>query len=205
MHPCRAASKRRRRTSVLGVLGVAGRRRAAGGEHRGRSRLISQARTGQFASAFPRARERHADQVPDARFGRTGAARRAHPRTPARLRVAVVRVGDTALSYLVRSDSLPRTERETCVSTKAALAVAPIACGRTPARPCDRGQKATRGVLSGLDIPDRTAYAESRTPSVGCRWRHRVRELKVASEPDALLSGALSVLLAPRSRALTAA
>ena len=31
MHPCRAASKGPRRTSVLGVLG---RRRAAGGEHR---------------------------------------------------------------------------------------------------------------------------------------------------------------------------
>jgi hypothetical protein len=70
MHPCRAASKGPPRTSVLGVLGVAGRRRAAGGEHRGRSRLISQARTGHFASAFPRAYERHADQAPDARFGR---------------------------------------------------------------------------------------------------------------------------------------
>jgi hypothetical protein len=34
MHPSRAASKEPRRTSVPGVLGVLGRRRAAGGEHR---------------------------------------------------------------------------------------------------------------------------------------------------------------------------
>ncbi len=34
VHPCRAASKGPRRTSVPGVLGVLGRRRAAGGEHR---------------------------------------------------------------------------------------------------------------------------------------------------------------------------
>jgi hypothetical protein len=34
VHSCRAASKGPRRTSVPGVLGVLGRRRAAAGEHR---------------------------------------------------------------------------------------------------------------------------------------------------------------------------